>query len=268
MRWLPALVVGASVLATAAHASKTRETRTMYTHPDETCCAVLELRQYTLKPGKRDVLIDLFDKKFVEGQEDAGMTIVGQFRDVDALDRFVWLRGFADMPQRRQALETFYGGPVWQGNRDTANATMIDSDNVLLLRPATASSGFALQGLARDQRPAGIVVAHIHYVEQSLDAAALGNLERQTRAALRTPDAQLHAVLVSEHSQNTFPALPVRLGEEVVVLVAAFAEHATYEKHQNTLERIVRQNGVREVRQGERMRLSPTGQSLLRGVQP
>src|SRR2546430_190343 len=32
----------------------------------ETCCPIVELRQYTLHPGKRDVLIDLFDREFVE----------------------------------------------------------------------------------------------------------------------------------------------------------------------------------------------------------
>jgi hypothetical protein len=54
------------------------------------CCAVLELRQYTLKPGQRDALIALFDRYFVESQEAAGMTIVGQFRDRRRPDRFVW----------------------------------------------------------------------------------------------------------------------------------------------------------------------------------
>src|SRR6185436_19195944 len=44
---------------------------------------VVELRQYTLHPGMRDVLIDLFDREFVETQEALGMTVLGQFRDLD-----------------------------------------------------------------------------------------------------------------------------------------------------------------------------------------
>lgn len=47
------------------------------------CCRVIELRQYSLEPGQRDVLIDLFDHEFVETQEADGMRIVGQFRDED-----------------------------------------------------------------------------------------------------------------------------------------------------------------------------------------
>src|SRR5688500_15848792 len=75
------------------------------------CCPVVELRQYTLRPGQRDVLIELFDREFVESQEAAGMEITAQFRDLDRPDRFVWLRGFPDMERRRLALEAFYGGP-------------------------------------------------------------------------------------------------------------------------------------------------------------
>ena len=49
-------------------------------YPDR-CCTVVELRQYTLHPSRRDDLIDLFDREFVETQEAAGMHIVGQFRE-------------------------------------------------------------------------------------------------------------------------------------------------------------------------------------------
>src|SRR5205809_6455779 len=85
---------------------------------EQLCCAIVELRQYTLHPGKRNVLIDLFDREFVEPQEALGMNVIGQFRDLEHPDRFVWLRGFSDMPSRKQALTDFYGGPVWKANRE------------------------------------------------------------------------------------------------------------------------------------------------------
>jgi hypothetical protein len=46
------------------------------------------------------------------------------------------------MTSRAKALTDFYSGPVWKAHREAANATMIDSDNVLLLRPAVPTSGF------------------------------------------------------------------------------------------------------------------------------
>ena len=90
-------------------------------------CRVVELRDYLLQPGQREVLVELFDRAFVESQEAVGMRVIGQFRDLDRPDHFVWLRGFADMATRKHGLESFYGGPVWAAHRDAANATMIDS---------------------------------------------------------------------------------------------------------------------------------------------
>ncbi len=58
------------------------------------------------------MLIDLFDREFIESQEELGMRVLGQFRDLSRPDRFVWLRGFPDMSSRRDALAAFYGGPV------------------------------------------------------------------------------------------------------------------------------------------------------------
>ena len=118
--------------------------------------AVLELRQYTLHPGRRDELIGLFEREFVESQEAVGIELVGTFRDLDRPDRFVWVRGFPDMPSRAASLQAFYGGPVWAAHREAANATMIDSDNVLLLRPAANGAGFAR---ASPSRPGSRVLA-------------------------------------------------------------------------------------------------------------
>jgi hypothetical protein len=75
---------------------------------------VVEFRQYTLHPGRRDDLIGLFERELIEPQETAGMALVGQFRDADDPDRFVWLRGFPDMKTRAEALGRFYYGPMWK----------------------------------------------------------------------------------------------------------------------------------------------------------
>src|SRR5207244_10975876 len=86
---------------------------------------VVELRQYTLHPGRRDELIALFEREFVETQEAAGMAVLGTFRDLDDEDRFVWLRGFGDMASRPAALAAFYGGPACEQARQAATAMMM-----------------------------------------------------------------------------------------------------------------------------------------------
>jgi hypothetical protein len=92
-----------------------------------TYAPLLELRQYQVVPGKRDTLIELFEREFIESQEAVGMQVVGQFRDQADPDRFVWLRGFADMHARGEGLNAFYFGPVWQQFRNEANATLLDN---------------------------------------------------------------------------------------------------------------------------------------------
>src|SRR6188768_2953943 len=109
--------------------------------PPSQQCAVVELRQYTLHSGQRETLIDVFDREFVETQESVGARVIGQFRDAGRPDRFVWLRGFADMARRAEALGAFYGGPAWAAHSSVANATMREFDDVLLLRPAWEGSG-------------------------------------------------------------------------------------------------------------------------------
>ena len=90
--------------------------------PPAQASAVVELRQYTLYPGKRDTLIDLFERRFASELEASGMRLHGEFRDMDNPDRFVWIRGFPDMERRAQSLESFYGGAVWRWHRDVAMA--------------------------------------------------------------------------------------------------------------------------------------------------
>ncbi len=159
--------------------------------------SIVELRQYTLHPGARETLIELFEREFVTGQQAVGITVGGRFRDLDDPDRFVWLRAFPDMARRRRALEEFYGGPVWQEHRDAANATMIDSDDVLLLRgPCFTPAPGAREVQATICHPSGA---------GAFDAYAARHLGPE------------HALHRTEHAENDFPRLPVRTGIDVRV---------------------------------------------------
>src|SRR5689334_9446993 len=91
---------------------------------------LVDLRQYTLFPGTMDSFITLFDREFVEAQEATGMRVIGQFRDLGDPNRFVWMRGFPDMPTREKALTDFYiHGAVWKQHAPEARAAMIDSSD-------------------------------------------------------------------------------------------------------------------------------------------
>jgi hypothetical protein len=167
---------------------------------------IVELRRYTLREGRRDELIDLFDREFVESQEELGMAVRGQFRDLDRPDQFVWLRGFPDMHARRTGLTAFYSGPVWKEHGPAANATMLNVDNVLLLREVVPVP--VLDRGAAD--PESVLHATIWYWS--------GPFTDPTEH----PDDAEHpddtvAVLRTEYAPNDFPALPVREGEHALV---------------------------------------------------
>jgi hypothetical protein len=161
---------------------------------------IIELRRYTLREGRRDELIDLFDREFVEPQEALGMAVLGQFRDLDRPDQFVWLRGFTDMPSRRAGLTAFYSGPVWEKYGPTANATMLDSDDVLLLREVVAVP-VSDRGTAN---PETVLHATIWYWAGPFPDPAE-----------HAPDTL--AVLRTEYAENDFPRLPIREGEHALV---------------------------------------------------
>ncbi len=240
------------------------------------CCPVVELRQYTMHPGKRDVLINLFDREFIESQEELGITIIGQFRDLDHPDHFVWFRGFRDMTSRAKALTDFYGGPVWKTHREAANATMIDTDNVVLLRPALPTSGFSLENMKRppmgsDEVPTSLVVTTIYYFERPVSPDFINFFEQTLRAVATTLGATICAYFVTENSENTFPALPVRAGENVFVWFSTFQDSAAYENYVAALSESERwrdevSNGLNRYlnRTPEVLKLSPTARSQLR----
>lgn len=177
-------------------------------------CAIVELRRYALHPGRRETLIELFDREFVHTQEDCGMRVLGQFRDLDAPDDFVWLRGFANMAERRDALAAFYGGPVWRRHRDAANATMQDSSNVLLLRNVQTAATHAA-------RP-GMLLAVVCALDAPATPELVQRFEHEVRPCLVAAGMEVQAVLKTEHATNDFPALPVRTDTEAFVWICRF----------------------------------------------
>jgi hypothetical protein len=213
---------------------------------------IVELRQYRLRPGRRDELIDLFDSKLVEPQEGDGMTVIGQFRDLDRPNRFVWVRGFPSMDERRASLEAFYTGPVWKTHSAAANATMLETDDVLLLRPATPGSAFRLDGSTRAADAGGdgpgFVAATILDLDGADPAEALERLELPEGGSLL-------GFFVTDPSPNTFPALPVRESENVLVWFAGYRDRRALEP--------ASPEGGRRL-----LRLAPTSRSLLHGHTP
>jgi len=182
--------------------------------------AVFELRQYTLKGSTREAFTSLFAREFVTTQNDVGSHVRAVFRDLDDPDRFVWIRGFADMDARKAALEAFYFGPVWKAHRTEANAMIVDSDNVLLLTPGVGMVGPPMLG------GKGVVRIAIYRLREVDPAAFAAFFAARMQPGIEAARARVVATLTTEAAVNNFPRLPVREHDPVFLWIAHFPDVA------------------------------------------
>lgn len=77
---------------------------------------IIEIRHYTLKPGRREEFIAFFERENRPALRDAGMLVFGPLRDLEDPDKVHWMRAFSSLAERERIKDGFYGGPVW--NRD------------------------------------------------------------------------------------------------------------------------------------------------------
>ena len=243
----------------------------------DSCCGVVELRQYTLRPGQREEFIALFDSTFAVPLDATGMTVIGQFRDLDRPDRFVWIRGFQNMDVRPKELAAFYDSDLWRSHRNEANAVIVDSDNVLLLEPASRSSRL------KDVPPrlpegdaatdGGLIVATLYYTKPGALSDFARLFDRSLRPKTETAGARTVAAYMTSTHENNYPRLPTRLGEHIYVWIAGFASPQGYADYRVKLEAdrdwaraLWPSARTRLIRDPEVLRLTPTSRSRLRGV--
>ncbi len=236
--------------------------------PSPAKAQVVELRQYKIVAGQRDAFAELFDREFVETQEARGMRLVGQFRDLDDANRFTWVRQFDSVDARAPALSAFYGGPVWAAKRGQANPFIVQSDNVLYLKPAAPGRGFAPPG-PRDG-PTGLVTAHILYLWAPPEEGFAALFDAEARPRLEAAGLPVLGQFTPEPSPNAYPRLPVREGERVFVWFTRTTDAAAYEAAQRRLAADPAWAAVKaklddgQERPSQVLRLGPTARSALR----
>lgn len=219
----------------------------------------VELRQYAMRPGRRDELITLFEREFVETQAAAGIHLIGLFKDIDRPDRFVWLRGYPELSKRKPALEAFYNSDHWFAHRAATNATLISSDDVLLLRPLTP--GWAPETDPVSRVRDRVIVAGVHRLEGP-DDPLVEAFERTSAAALSGAGLTLEAVMITDPSPNGFPRHPVRQDEWVLVWLSHQLDLASAD---TALARARADPQLKALfaREMQILRLSPTARSPL-----
>lgn len=248
---------------------------TSFAEPPVTTSTVLELRQYKILPGKREQMIALFDSTFVESQEQMGVRLLGQFRDMDDPNRFTWMREFPNVAMRAQALTDFYTGPVWKAHRNEANPLLEDNDNVLLLQPAAEQLALKVPPSSERAKvgatPAttDVIVATIYYLWKDPAEGFTEFFTTKLASELASAGLPVLGGYVTESTPNDFPQLPVRQHEKVFVWFTRAQNQAAYDQARSKLDArlggspVGQQLRDYQERATQILRLAPTTRSLL-----
>ncbi len=187
--------------------------------------SLFEFRNYVTQPKGRDVLIEMFEREFLDAYEAGGTRVIATFRNLDDPDRWVWIRAFADGKARGEALKNFYASAAWRSLRDPANATIGDASNALLLRP---HDGNAVTDI--DQRPkAGatripdsLIVATTHLLESCAETEFASRFAQEAVPILKKFGAAPFASFTTERAPNSFPRQPIRDKDTVFLTLTRF----------------------------------------------
>ncbi|MBW3567830.1 MAG: NIPSNAP family protein [Proteobacteria bacterium] len=201
---------------------------------------VIELRRYIIRDGERENFARYFETWFPEAFQQLGAVAFGEGLERDNDTWFTWLRGFRDMPARAETNTAFYYGPLWKEHRNVLNGLMIDSDNVLLLRPLSPERGIpvlpAVDVVQERDGAQGIVVMQVFAVAQdSVDAFA--ERAENVFAEYREAGIREAGVLVTLDEPNNFPQLPVRTDGPYLVWLGIVKDEAMLKTFEATVER-------------------------------
>lgn len=193
---------------------------------------VVEFRRYIIRETQRPRFGAYFDSYFPEAFEQLGAIAFGQFLE-RGNQHFTWLRGFRDMDARATVNSAFYYGPVWRQHKAVMNGLMLDSDDVLLLRPLDAQHGVTVlptvDPLAESDGAQGIAVAMLF----PLEGDTADTFARQARAAFdvwRTCGVREAGLLATLHAANNFPQLPIRTDGSWLVWLGIARDDAMLER--------------------------------------
>ena len=126
--------------------------------------------------------------------------------------------------------------------------------------------------MGSDEAPKGLVVTTICYFERLVASEFINFFEHTLKPVATSLGASISAYFVTEYSENTFPALPVRAGENVFVWFSTFQDSAAYKNNVAALAQTERWRDEVSLelkryldKAPEVLKLSPTARSLLRG---
>jgi hypothetical protein len=231
---------------------------------------VVEFRRYTIKEGEREHFAQYFDTYFPEALQQLGTIVAGDFFERNNPSGFTWMRGFHTLEDRAVVNAQFYAGSVWKEHKKTMNDLIVDSDNVMLLRPLSPERGIpilpAVDPTVEANRVQGIVVAQIFAVKAD-SVEAFAKAAEPTFASYQAAGVREAGVLVTLDVPNNYPQLPIRTDGPFLVWLGVLKDKQMLENEFNPLaERSLQSLSATGLIRGapESVVLDPTRRSRLR----
>jgi len=93
-----------------------------------------ELRQYRVKPGKREEWVELMEKEIIPFQIAQGMVVIGSFVGEQEEDLYVWIRRFESEAQREALYQRVYESDYWKNEISPRVGDMLDRERTVVTR--------------------------------------------------------------------------------------------------------------------------------------
>lgn len=196
---------------------------------------VIELRNYLLKPGKRDSFINAFENKILDTLNGRDNFVLGQYRVKGAEDNFFWIRGFHDMSSRAYALKSFYSCKYWEDVVWIPQAYILNYTNGNLLKPLSLTDG------NQDSKPAfpcdwfgkpkGIAVVEFYFAANGWLGKLVEFMRTKYDSIRRASGGENISYWVSEQTKNDYPDLPVYQDNNLLVTIGFYESEEAYENN-------------------------------------
>jgi hypothetical protein len=93
-----------------------------------------ELRQYRVKPGKREAWVKMMEEEIIPFQIAQGMVVIGSFVGEQEEDLYVWIRRFESEAQREALYQRVYESDRWKNEISPRVGDMLDRERTVVTR--------------------------------------------------------------------------------------------------------------------------------------
>lgn len=93
-----------------------------------------ELRQYRVKPEKREEWVKLMEEKIIPFQISQGMVVIGSFVGAEEADLYIWIRRFESEEERKALYARVYESDYWKNEIAPRTGDMLDRERMVITR--------------------------------------------------------------------------------------------------------------------------------------